>query len=173
MREPIPAARKGVVRAIVVAATLLFAGISPAQESASFRMERVALSASGGAAESARFETRIVLADPGPSGGMASACGTTWIQTTGFLSILAGGPVPIRLTVTRPSTDPLEVELSWTGTDALFDVRRSFDAGSIGDPASVSTTLAECSATDPDPAENEIIFYLVLPAGSDPSRRSR
>lgn len=153
----------------------LLAALSPrtatAQESPSFRVPRVALSASTGVASSERFATRLLFAEQGPTGGMASACGSTWIQTAGFLSILTSGPVPVELTVGRASIVPLAIELSWTGTDTRFDVRRAFDAESMSLPGSLHETVEACSTQDPNPTENEIIFYLVLPAGADPQRR--
>jgi hypothetical protein len=133
-----------------------------AQESPSFKMERVAATASAGYAESPRFSTRVVVSQESPSGGMASVCGNGWIHTAGFFSLLASGPVPIWLTVERPQIDPLEIELSWTGSDDAFEVRRTFDAQTINDPGSLLQVVSACDTSDPSPTENDLIFYLVV-----------
>ena len=137
------------------------AGAVRAQESTSFRIERVTASASAGFAESINFETRIVVSQNSPSGGMASECGNGWIQTAGFFSVLASGPVPIWLTVDRASLDPLEIGLSWTGINNTFEVRRSFDPQTINDPSSLQEVVGTCATADPLPTENNLIYYLV------------
>ncbi len=163
------ATRLATASAALVAAAVL-APAAAAQESASFRMERVALAASVGEATGPTRGTRVSLAEPLAVGGMASVCGAAWVHTAGALSALAAGPVPIRLTVDRPSTDPLQVALSWSGTASAFDVRRAFDASTIAGPGSVAETVGACSTVDPAPAASDLIFYLVVPAGTVPVR---
>lgn len=167
------ALRLAAALASAVAALVAGAALAPAaaaQESASFRMERIALAASAGEATGPTWGTRVSLAEPLAVGGMASVCGAAWVHTAGALSALAAGPVPIRLTVDRPSTDPLQVALSWSGTASAFDVRRVFDAATIADPGSVAETVGACSTVDPAPAASDLIFYLVVPAGTVPVR---
>lgn len=161
------------MRLAITLSILLSGGAALAQQSDSYGMERVTLSAAGAAATSPSFGMRVVLAEQGPAGGMASLCGAAWISRAGFLSLLAGGPVPVELTVDRPSIAPLAIELSWSGTDEAFDVRRAFDAGTIGDPGSLYETVGACGAEDASPTDSDLIFYLVLPAGTVPARSPR
>jgi len=131
-------------------------------------MERVTASASASYADSASFETRVVVSQEGPSGSMAAMCGEGWINTAGFFSVLGNGAVPIWLTVERTSLDPLEVGLSWTGADDAFEVRRSFDPDTIHDPGGLLETVSVCATADPLPTASDLIYYLVVAAPTEP-----
>ena len=161
-------AARRIVWCVALAAAFLAAPSSTAQESASFRMERITTTASAGYADSASFETRVVVSQESPSGSMASMCGEGWINTAGFFSILGNGAVPIWLTVERTSIDPLEIALSWTGTEDSFEVRRSFDPDTIHDPGGLLETVGVCASVDPLPIASDLIYYLVVAAPTDP-----
>lgn len=155
-------------RRILAALTgLVVAGTSTcptlAQESASFRMERVTTSATAATASSTSFGMDVTFGQEVPVGS-ASRCNLGFVQNLGFWSVLGRSDSNIRLTVTHGAT-PAEVALEWTGSSDAFTVYRSDLPGMIAAPANVALTTTECAAADLPP-EAPIAYYVVLPANA-------
>lgn len=135
-----------------------------AQESASFVMNRVSISATASHATSARFDLALTFGQE-VLAGSASLCNVGFLQTLGFWSVLGSQDAPIQLQVSHGATDPAEVELQWTGSSDSFTVYRSDLPESVVGPPNVALITPVCAATDAPPVEVEIVYYLVLPTG--------
>lgn len=134
-----------------------------AQESASFVMDRVTVSATASHAASAGFDMALTFGQEVPVGS-ASLCNVGFLQTLGFWSVLGTQDAPIRLLVDH-ATDPAEVELQWTGSSDSFTVYRSDLPDTVVEPPNVALITPACAATDAPPVAVDIVYYLVLPTG--------
>jgi hypothetical protein len=145
----------------ILALSSTVALLADTPESSSFIMERVSLSAAGQTVASTDYETTIVFGQNSPSGA-ASNCNSGYVSSFGFWSALGDLPVPIQLRVAKDSTDESTVDLSWTGSDDVFQVFRSFTPHDVLDPANLDLEISECSASDPQAGAGDLIFYRVV-----------
>jgi hypothetical protein len=135
------------------------------QESPSFVMDRVTVSAIAARTSSARFDLAVTFAQEVPVGG-ASFCNAGFVADLGFWSLLGGGRAPILLTVDHSPMAPEDVDLRWTGSAETFGVYRSSMPEDIALPSSLTRTTSECSAPDSPPVEPAVIYYIVIPQES-------
>jgi len=145
------------------ALALVAEGEAFAQESASFVMSRVTLSATGAVSSSAHFDTRVTFGQEVPVGA-ASICNDGYHQSAGFWSLLGDQPVPTLLVATADAMTPGGVILSWTGSATEFDVYRADAPDSVVDPMNLSQTVFVCTTSD-SPSFEPIIYYMVAPGG--------
>jgi hypothetical protein len=156
--------RRAALHAALGLLFLAFASsMASAQESASFRLDRLTLAAGAGSVSSANYATTITTAQEGPVGSV-SRCNDGFLQSTGFWSVLGESPVPVWLTVDKNGVDPTQVDLGWSGSSSLFDVYSAQFADSLAEPYNLLTTTPDCALTDAPPSA-PITFYLVLPTG--------
>ena len=158
-----PRTGRATVRVVALLLSAFGFAAASAQQSASFRVDRVTLAAGAGPISSASYVTTITIAQEGPVGSV-SRCNDGFLQSTGFWSVLGESPVPVWLLVDKDDSDPPEVELTWSGSSSLFTLYRSGVAESLIDPLNVLLTTPECAVTDAPPAA-PITFYLVSPTG--------
>jgi hypothetical protein len=156
--------RRAALRAALGLLFLAFAvPMASAQESASFRLDRISFAAVAGPVSSAHYATTITIAQEGPVGSL-SRCNDGFLQNTGFWSILGESPVPVWLRVGKNGVDPAQVDLGWSGSSSQFSVYRAEFADSLAEPYNILTTIPDCALTDAPPSA-PITFYLVLPTG--------
>jgi hypothetical protein len=166
MREDHPTSRwrRAALRS---ALGLLFLAFAPpmaqAQESASFRLDRITFAAGAGPVSSASYTTTITFAQEGPVGSI-SRCNDGFLQSTGFWSVLGETPVPVWLNVDKNAVDPTQVDLGWSGSSSQFSVYRAEFADSLLEPINLILTTSDCAVTDAPPPAS-ITFYLVSPTG--------
>ena len=97
---------------------LLLACVVPltqAQESASFRLDRITFAAGSGPVSSVNYITTITIAQEGPVGSV-SRCNDGFLQSTGFWSVLGESPAPVWLNVDKNDVNPTHVDLGWRGS---------------------------------------------------------
>ena len=152
-------------RLIQIAVLLAAAVATPgfAQESASYVMDRVTMSAAAQRASSTNFDISVTFGQEGPVGS-ASLCNQGYVQNFGFWSVQGYSPVPLVLRATRNTADSSDVDLIWTGSASSFEVYRSTAPSGIIDPPNLAAVTPACSATDSPPTAT-IVYYLVVPAG--------
>jgi hypothetical protein len=134
-----------------------------AQESASYRLDRVTFASGVGSVFSANYATTITIAQEGPAGSV-SRCNDGFLQATGFWSILGESPAPVWLNLGKNGLDPTQVDLDWSGSSSQFSVYRAEFADSLSEPYNILITTPDCALTDAPPSA-PITFYLVLPTG--------
>jgi len=146
-------------------AWLLAPGLLQAQESAHYFLDAVTVTAGAEtAAASPRFDLGVTVAALEPTGA-ASFC------NDGFGVVLGGDlfspalPVPNHLMVQRNAADLAHVDLTWSGTAALYDVYRSVSPANLASPGNYVTTSPGCLVVDTDPFTGPIVYYTVVPAG--------
>jgi hypothetical protein len=142
----------------------LCAPVAFAQSSASFVMDRVTVTSAAEPSASASFSMALTFAQEGPVGSI-SRCNDSFVQNTGFWSILGETPVPVILRVARDGSDPTLPALSWSGSSSEFTLYRAVMAQGVVDPLNSVLVTATCAAIDtPPPAA--VVFYLVEPTGN-------
>jgi hypothetical protein len=137
--------------------------MTSAQESASYRLDRITFTAGAGSVSSTNYATTITIAQEGPVGSI-SRCNDGFLQNTGFWSVLGESPAPVWLNVGKNGVDPSQVDLDWSGSSSQFSVFRAELAESLSEPYNLLITIPDCAMTDAPPAA-AITFYLVLPTG--------
>ncbi len=149
-------------RACVTVATVIFCVVVPslAQESANYSMDRISIAAVGSTTSSATFATTVVIGEDSPEGA-SSYCNSGFVNSVGFWSVLGDLPVPIVLAVDKAQGNPQGVELTWSGTNNLFQVFRSISPMDVLDLANLDVETASCSSNDSQSAA--IVFYKVVP----------
>ncbi len=130
------------------------------QQSPNFSMDRISVVATSNASASVNFETAVVIGQDSPSGA-SSFCSEGFVNSTGFWSVLGDLPVPTILEVGKDSADQNVAELSWSGTEDVFQLYSSNLSTNIFDPANLTIETATCSAEDSQSAA--LIFYSVIP----------
>jgi hypothetical protein len=150
--------------AILVGCLLAGPVTVPAQQSASYVMDRVTATASAHRLSSASFDLSVTVAQEGPVGSV-SFCNGGFLQSTGFWSVLGEHPAPVKLRVAWSTSYGAEIELTWSGSAPSFDVYRSDAPESIVNGANLTATTTGCETTDTPPAEPSILYYLVVPGG--------
>ncbi len=134
-----------------------------AQESPSFRLERITVASGASSASSTSFSMSILAAEQGVAGS-SSFCNSGFLNTLGFWSVLGNMAVPIRL---RVSLDPLsapDAALIWTGDADTFQVFRANSPEDVLNANNVIEETASCDALDALPmATADILFYKVAP----------
>ena len=141
-----------------------FSAGAVAQESASFVMERVTLSATASQAASTSFDMAVSFGQEVPVGS-ASLCNVGYLQTFGFWSVLGFQDAPTRLSVAHGLEGPEGVELTWTGSSDSFTLFRSDQPQDLAQPGNVALVTAACNASDGPPPGIELVFYVVLLSG--------
>jgi hypothetical protein len=137
--------------------------MAQAQESASFRLDRITFAAGAGPVTSANYATTITIAQGGPVGSV-SRCNDGFLQSTGFWSVLGESPAHVWLNVDKNDVDRTQVDLNWSGSSSQFSIYRAEFADSLLEPFNLLLATSDCALTDaPPPAP--ITFYLVLPTG--------
>jgi hypothetical protein len=137
--------------------------MTQAQESASFRLDRITFAAGAGPVSSANYITTITIAQEGPVGSI-SRCNDGFLQSTGFWSVLGESSAPVWLNVDKNEFDPTQVDLGWSGSSSQFSIYRAEFADSLLEPLNLLLTTSDCAVTDaPPPAP--ITFYLIRPTG--------
>ncbi len=166
MLKSLPPSRRRI--ALGAALGLLFLAsavpMASAQESASFRLERITFAAGAEPVSSANYATTITIAQEGPVGSV-SRCNDGFLQSTGFWSVLGESPAPVWLTVDKNDVDPTQVDLVWSGSSSQFDVYSAQAADSLPEPYNLLLTTSDCAVTDAPPSA-PITYYLVLPTGT-------
>jgi hypothetical protein len=137
--------------------------MASAQESASFRLDRITFTAAAEPVSSANYATTITIAQEGPVGSI-SRCNYGFLQSTGFWSILGESPAPVWLTVDKNGADPTQVDLGWSGSSSQFSLYRAESADSLAESYNLLTTTPDCALTDAPPSV-PLTLYLVRPTG--------
>jgi hypothetical protein len=152
------------IRIVLPLLLILAAASTSAQESANFKLERLTLAATPGAASSANYATTITLGQEGPSGSV-SRCSGGFLLTTGFWSVLGETPVPVWLTLGRNAVDRTLPDLMWSGSSSEFTLYRATVPMSVIDPFNEFLVTSLCATTDTPPPAS-VTFYLVSPTGN-------
>ncbi len=126
------------------------------QDSSNYSMRRVAVSAAAGTVGSPGFGTTIVI---GHSSGATSFCNFGFNSGLGFWSVLGVLPIPNDLRADK-SGNPVETELSWSGSTGQFEVYRSTSPVDLIDPVNLFAVTGDCTTVDPDP--NSTVYYKVM-----------
>ncbi len=74
-------------------------------------------------------------------------------------------PAPLFLRLQPGATDPSVVELTWTGSDPVFEVYRAESPVGVAVPVHLLLTTSSCATADVPPAVAPIIYYLIESAG--------
>jgi hypothetical protein len=156
------AGRTGAALAVTIVLGFTCSPRVQAQESPSFVMERLTLTAGSQTMASASFEATVTLGQEGPAGA-ASVCNTSWTDSLGFWSLLGDMPVPVVLTVAPNPGDPQAVVLSWSGNTPMFQIYRGFTPASLVSPENLSGTVNVCSADDPNAGPIAALYYDIEP----------
>ena len=135
-----------------------------AQESANYRLERITIAATADPVSSASYAMTVTFAQEGPVDSI-SRCNDSYLQSTGYWSVLGETPVPVFLRLDRNDANPALPDLMWTGSASEFTVYRSASPIEVVDPVNEVASTTLCAVTDvPPPAF--IVYYLVLPTGN-------
>ena len=129
--------------------------------SENYVLERLTVSALSGHSSSPGFDSTVTTTE---LGGAAGVCPSGMVTTLGFWSILGVQPVPVFLDVEKHGGSPTDVDLSWTGHGAGFDLYRSPVPMNLESPSNLLTTTAQCALTDTTAAGSPILFYSVAPS---------
>ena len=135
-----------------------------AQESANYRMDRITIAATANSVSSAGYAMTVTFGQEGPVGSI-SRCNESFLQSTGYWSILGETPVPVFLLLDRNDADPALPDLMWTGSASQFTVYRSVLPNDVVQPMNEVLSTPLCGITD-DPPPASIVYYLVLPTGN-------
>ena len=147
---------------LAVVLCLAHAPPAQAQESASFRMERVTVAGGATTASSANFDNSVTTTQVGLVGS-ASFCNAGFVDSLGFWSVLGDVATPIRLDVRLNEPSPPDVDLFWAGSADEFQVFRAFDAADVLNPNSLFLETTNCDAQDAMHSAATVIFYFVQP----------
>ena len=163
--RPLPCRSPIVVAGLFAVLAFLGAPNAYAQESASFSLDGVTVTAGATDAASQRFSLAVTVAELEPSGA-ASFCNAGFGLVLGAAPFTPELPVPNHLIVLRNAVDPAHVDLSWSGTAPSYDVYRSTSSSSLTSAANYLTTSTGCLVVDTDPFTGPIVYYTVVPAGN-------
>lgn len=141
--------------------SMVFQATAFAQSSTHYSMKRVGTSAGAVAMTSTNYSNRASVGQESPVGS-ASFCNVGSRTSTGFWSVLGVGAVPIVLTGRRNASDPLDVDLSWSGADPIYQVYRAFTPADIFNPANLEGETSSCSTTDMLAFQSNLIYYSVI-----------
>ena len=150
-----------------IVALIVFAAVTVgilAQESTSYRMDRITLASTANSVSSASYAMTVTFAQEGPVGS-SSRCNDSFLQSTGYWSILGETPVPVFLLIDKNDVDAELPDLIWTGSASEFTVYRSEMRDDVVDPMHDVITTPLCAATDASPP-SPIAYYLVVPTGN-------
>jgi hypothetical protein len=100
-----------------------------------------------------------------PVSGTSGVCSTGTKNSLGFWSFKAQTAVPQFLMVGKTNNaggGVFDVELSWTGNSALFEIYRSTSPISLVAPGNLYKTTSSCTDTDQNASPFNILFYSVI-----------
>ena len=137
--------------------------VATAQESPSFKMKRLTVTA---LAERLTSPNHINIIAASEVIGAAGACPAGVATHLGFWSVLGPAEVPVLLTVDKIPPNQ-NIELSWSGQAASFEVFRSMSPVAVEAPENLLVTSSSCSATDT--TAPGVAFYLVRPIPDGPN----
>ena len=132
-----------------------------AQESASFKLKRFTLTPVAGRMISASYVNTVTAT---VEGGSCGVCPSGPAVAAGYWSVLGARTVPVELTARRNGSEPIGVDLSWTGQAEEFKVYRSISPIGVVAPQNVLLATDSCAASDEGAATFNILFYRVTPA---------
>jgi hypothetical protein len=158
MRSPLRSLIRFVMALLVLHIALI--GVSLAQQSASFSIDRITMAAGGQSINSASFHSTVIAGQVSPSGA-ASFCNSGYMSSLGFFSILGDTVVPIRLNLAKNEIDPSTVELSWTGNADDFQIYSSSLPQDVLDPLNLDQETFLCDGSD-SPGSESLVFYKVI-----------
>jgi len=134
------------------------------QSSASFRMDRVTVASAAEPSSSANFALTLTFAQESPVGSI-SRCNDSFLQSTGFWSVLGETPVPVMLHVNRDASDASLPLLTWSGSSSEFTLYRAVLAQGVVDPINEALVTNACTAVDTPPPAT-VTYYVVEPTGN-------
>jgi hypothetical protein len=131
-----------------------------AQQSASYKLERLTLAAGAARLTSASYVNSITLSE---LIGSAAHCPTGSAVSLGFWSFLGVGDPSIVLRLAKDPIVPGRIDLSWTGQAPGFRLYRSPSSADVAASQNLLLSTAACAAVDATaPA---LAFYLVRAVG--------
>ena len=148
------------VRALSILAATALSDPAAAQESASFRLDRLTIAGASQTIASNGFVTTVTVGQESIAGA-ASICNVSLTTGLGFWSVRGELPVPVILTVARNPIDPQAIDLNWTGNTPTFQVYRDYTPENLVSLENLERVTAACSATDPLAFQSNIIYYAV------------
>ena len=162
-RRNVGASRRAIPILALASILYLAATAAGAQESQNYRMDRLTIVAGGTTAASQSYTLRAVFGQETPDGA-ASACGVGTVSGFGFWSVLGARTAPIVLMVSPGASDPQDVQLSWSGVEALFQVYRDSAPDGLLDPQNLHGETAACGLAVDEMASGDIVYYRVVAA---------
>ena len=153
--------RNWIAAAVFVGFAVLAAPSGIAQQSPSFSMDRITVTAGGQSVSSSNYESTIIAAQGAPS-GTASFCNSGFVSSLGFFSVLGDLAVPIKLRLRKnEAVKHSIVEMSWTGNADTFEIYSSLSPQDVLDPLNLNQETSLCAGSDGPVAEN-LVFYKVV-----------
>ena len=147
---------------LIVVTLVLCLPLVAAQESASFRMDRLTVAGGAGSSSSTSFAMTVLAASEGPVGS-SSFCNAGFVNTLGFWSVLGNAQVPVRLQVGLVPETPADVDLAWTGAADTFEVYRADLPEDVLNSNNLLEETAVCEAEDSLASSADLLFYKVIP----------
>jgi hypothetical protein len=138
-------------------------GPAAAQASASYSMERVALSAAGSSSSSASYATTSAVQWDSLSGA-TSFCNAGYVTSLGFVTARGPLAVPTRLHMSKTYSTPSAVRLTWSGTASFFRIYRAKSAQQLVDASNLAGFSLDCNGADSE-EPGDLLFYKVVPGG--------
>jgi hypothetical protein len=161
---PHECARSPGITGVVISMLVLgfFLSINPplAQQSSSFRLNRLSITALADASTSATYRS-VVTAQV--VSGSTGVCPAGMTSTLGFWSLRGGREVPIVLTLGKDDQNPPHLVLAWSGQADGFAVYRDTSPADVVNPANVLSTTDSCAETDTTAESSNLFFYRVSP----------
>lgn len=143
---------------------LVAATHADAQSSTNFRMDRVTVTSGAETVSSLNYSIAITYAQEGPVGSI-SRCNDSFLQSTGFWSILGETPVPVQLHIGRDGTDRTLPALTWSGSSSEFTLYRATMPQGVVDPPNETLVTSSCAAVDTPPLAS-VVYYVVEATGN-------
>ena len=140
--------------------------VAGAASSASFSIERMTLSAGAEASSSASFVLTPTINQELVVGTSASP---GFVIQSGFWSFLGSGLVPVVLSV-EPGVAPDEVNLSWSGNNAPYEVFQATDCAAVFGMPLTTTGDNELAGVGTTPAGLTCFNVLATAPGPVPPR---
>jgi hypothetical protein len=145
-----------------LAVSTLLALPALAQSSAHYSVKRSAVVSGAAALSSSNFRNNATGPQYAVSGG-SSFCNTGRRNEMGFWSVSGQTLVPIVLTTKKNPSDPLDVDLSWSGTAATYQFFRAYTPTDVLNPGNLEFETNQCSTTDLFAFQSPRVFYSVIP----------